>query len=53
MEHSGIRGVQAENLMPPAAGGDSFDVRFGAKSGNRPFKYFCFLHPMDGSVAVQ
>ncbi|HEX2196614.1 MAG TPA: hypothetical protein VHJ76_06785, partial [Actinomycetota bacterium] len=52
VEHSGIRGVQAGLLTPPAAGVDSFDVRFGARSGNRPFKYFCFLHPMDGTVAV-
>jgi plastocyanin len=53
LEHSGIRGVQAERLTPPAAGVDSFDVRFGARSGNRPFKYFCFLHPMEGFVTVQ
>lgn len=53
VEHSGIRGAQAEDLSPPAAGIDSFDVRFGAKSGNKPFKYFCFLHPMEGTVAVQ
>lgn len=52
VEHSGIRGMQAEHLTPPAAGIDSFDVRFGARSGNRPFKYFCFLHPMEGTVAV-
>ncbi|MDQ3951461.1 MAG: hypothetical protein M3279_00645 [Actinomycetota bacterium] len=52
VEHSGIRGVQAEKLTPPAAGIDSFDVRFGARSGNRPFEYFCFLHPMNASVAV-
>lgn len=51
-EHSGIRGSQAEDLTPPAAGIDSFDVRFGAKSGNKPFKYFCFLHPMEATVAV-
>lgn len=51
-EHSGIRGAQAENLTPPAAGIDSYDVRFGAKSGNRPFKYFCFLHPMEATVDV-
>lgn len=51
-EHSGIRGVQAAQLSPPAGGIDSFDVRFGAKSGNRPFKYFCFLHPMEATVAV-
>ena len=52
VEHSGIRGSQAEDLTPPAAGIDSFDVRFGAKSGNKPFKYFCFLHPMQATVAV-
>lgn len=52
VEHSGIRGLQAEHLTPPAAGADSFDVRFGARSGNRPFKYFCFLHPMEGTVDV-
>lgn len=51
-EHSGIRGMQAERMSPPTAGIDSFDVRFGAKSGNKPFKYFCFLHDMDGTVAV-
>lgn len=52
-EHSGIRGAQAEELTPPAAGIGSFDVRFGAKSGNKPFKYFCFIHTgMEGSVAV-
>ncbi|MDQ4125879.1 MAG: hypothetical protein M3134_09800 [Actinomycetota bacterium] len=53
VEHSGIRGVQAEALTPPAAGSDSFDVRFGAKSGNRPFEYFCFIHSgMEATVAV-
>lgn len=52
VEHSGIRGAQAEELTPPAAGIDSFDVRFGAKSGRHPFKYFCFLHPMQATVAV-
>lgn len=52
VEHSGIRGMQAERLTPPAAGIESFDVKFGARSGNRPFKYFCFLHPMQGTVAV-
>lgn len=52
VEHSGIRGVQAELLTPPAAGVDSFDVRFEAKSGNEPFRYFCFLHPMRGKVDV-
>ncbi|MDQ3957414.1 MAG: hypothetical protein M3273_03735 [Actinomycetota bacterium] len=52
-EHSGIRGPQAQLLTPPAAGIDSFDVRFGARSGDRPFKYFCFLHPMSATVAVQ
>jgi plastocyanin len=51
-EHSGIRGSQAEDLKPPAAGIDSFDVRFGAKSGKKPFKYFCFLHPMQATVNV-
>ncbi|HEX2296632.1 MAG TPA: hypothetical protein VHN37_15170, partial [Actinomycetota bacterium] len=52
VEHSGIAGVQAEHLAPPANPDKSFDVRFGARSGNRPFKYFCFLHPMDATVAV-
>ena len=52
VEHSGIRGSQAEDLTPPAAGIDSFDVRFGARSGNKPFKYFCFLHPMQATVDV-
>ncbi|HEX2058907.1 MAG TPA: hypothetical protein VHI71_11140 [Actinomycetota bacterium] len=52
-EHSGIRGPQAERLTPPAGGIDSFDVRFGAASGNKPFKYFCFLHPMEATVAVR
>lgn len=52
LEHSGIRGSQAEDLTPPAAGIDSFDVKFGARSGRNPFKYFCFLHPMQGTVAV-
>ena len=52
VEHSGIRGSQAEKLTPPAAGLESFDVRFGASSGNKPFKFFCFLHPMQGRVAV-
>ena len=52
VEHSGIRGQQAATLTPPAGGLDSFDVRMGAKSGNKPFKYFCFLHPMAGAVAV-
>lgn len=52
LEHSGIRGAQAEKLTPPAAGVESFDVRFGEKSGKKPFKYFCFLHPMVGTVAV-
>lgn len=51
-EHSGIRGAQAEDLTPPYGGIDSFDVRFGARSGNRPFTYFCFLHPMEAVVAV-
>jgi plastocyanin len=52
-EHAGIRGMQAEHLEPPAAGIESFDVRFGATSGNKPFKYFCFLHQgMKGTVAV-
>ena len=53
VEHSGIRGTQAEELTPPAAGIDSFDVRFGQMSGNKPFTYFCFLHEMGGTVAVQ
>lgn len=53
IEHSGIRGAQAEDLTPPAAGIDSYDVKFGAKSGKKPFKYFCFLHEMDATVAVQ
>ncbi|MDQ3955832.1 MAG: hypothetical protein M3285_09815 [Actinomycetota bacterium] len=52
-EHSGIRGSQAEDLTPPAAGIDAFDVRFRKRSGNKPFKYFCFLHPMQGTVAVK
>jgi plastocyanin len=52
VEHSGIRGAQAEDLTPPAAGIDSFDVRFNARSGNKPWKYFCFLHPMDATVNV-
>jgi hypothetical protein len=53
VEHSGIRGVQAEKLTPPAAGIGSFDVKFAARSGNKPFRYFCFLHPMEATVAVQ
>ena len=52
VEHSGIRGQQAAMLSPPAAGIDSFDVRFGAKSGKKPFLYFCFLHPMQATVTV-
>ena len=52
VEHSGIRGQQAARLTPPAGGLESFDVRFGARSGNKPFKFFCFLHPMSGAVAV-
>ncbi len=52
VEHSGIRGSQAEDLTPPAAGIDSFQVKFGARSGNKPFKYFCFLHPMQGRITV-
>lgn len=51
-EHSGIRGQQAASLTPPAGGLESFDVRFGEKSGKKPFVYFCFLHEMDGLITV-
>lgn len=51
-EHSGIRGAQAEDMSPPAAGIDPFDVRFADKTGKKPIKYFCFLHPMEAFITV-
>lgn len=52
IEHSGIRGVQADKLTPPAAGLGSFDVKFNFRTGDKPVKYFCFLHPMQATVRV-
>jgi plastocyanin len=53
VEHSGIRGSQAAHLVPPAAGQDSFDVKFMERTGRRPVTYICFLHPMDAEVVVE
>jgi plastocyanin len=52
VEHSGIRGTQARAITPPAAGEDSFDVKFTEATGNRSVVYICFLHPMEGTVKV-
>ena len=52
VEHSGIRGVQAGVMAPPAAGNGSYDVKFAEATGNRPVTYICFLHPMEATVEV-
>jgi len=53
MEHSGIRGA---NIVTegPLHGNSSYDVRFAARSGDRPFQYLCFLHDrMGGKIVVK
>ena len=52
VEHSGIRGSQGRSLTPPAAGEDSFDVKFTESTGKKSITYICFLHPMEGSIKV-
>lgn len=53
VEHSGIRGTQARAITPPAAGEDSYDVKFTDRTGKRGTLYVCFLHPMEGRVRVK
>ena len=54
VEHSGIRGPHASEAMsPPAASGPTYDVKFAFNTqNNKPIKYFCFLHPMQGKINV-
>jgi plastocyanin len=52
IEHSGIRGTQARAITPPAAGEDSFDVKFTETTGKNGLLYICFLHPMEGVIKV-
>jgi plastocyanin len=44
VEHSGIRGVTAEDMSPPTAGIDPYDVRFRESTGKNGIDYLCFLH---------
>lgn len=45
-ENSGVRG----DFLPRAA----WDLKFGARSGDKPFKYVCMIHPfMRGAVVVR
>jgi plastocyanin len=53
VEHSGIRGPQAQFLDPPTAGDGHYDVKFTQTTSAQGKSYFCFLHPMGGSVVVQ
>ena len=44
VEHSGARGIQAEDMTPPAAGIDPYDVRFRESTGRDGIDYLCFIH---------
>lgn len=55
VEHSGIRGIGAEDMTPPAAGIDPYDVRFREGTGRDGIDYLCFIHGdvMNGKVIVR
>lgn len=54
VEHSGMRGAQAEGISPPAVSDSTWDVRFPEATGDADVKYLCFLHPgMRGRVRVR
>jgi plastocyanin len=54
VEHSGIRGHQAADVSPPAAGDGPFDVRFRNSTGKKGIDYLCFIHGnMEGNVVVR
>ena len=55
VEHSGIRGIAAEPMTPPAAGIDPFDVSFRDATGKKGIDYLCFLHGdvMQGKLLVR
>ncbi|MDQ3981961.1 MAG: hypothetical protein M3271_04695 [Actinomycetota bacterium] len=54
VEHSGIRGAQAADISPPAAGTGPFDVRFTDPTGKNPVEFICFIHGnMVGNVHVR
>jgi plastocyanin len=52
IEHSGIRGAQAREISPPAAGGNTWTVKFVKVTEEDPIKFFCFLLPMESTIQV-
>lgn len=55
IEHSGVRGAAVEDMSPPAAGIDPYDVRFREDTGRRGIDYLCFIHGdvMQGKLLVR